>query len=83
MATIIITRHYSGFTNVEDTLEIGSHEYNGNAAATVYRLPEGYSTQNDVLYDCDGIECALYLDRGKVIADSWIGTRKTHLVEAQ
>jgi hypothetical protein len=36
MQTIIITRHYSGFTNVADTYQVGDHEADGNADVTAY-----------------------------------------------
>lgn len=83
MATILITRHYSGFTNVADTLQVGNFEFEENAAATEYTLPEGYRVKDGDLYDCDGILCALYLERGAVIANSMIGTREVRLAEVQ
>jgi hypothetical protein len=65
MQTIIITRHYSGFTNVADTYQVGDHEADGNADVTAYDLPTGYSVQDGLVYDHAGWQCeVLHGDHG-------------------
>lgn len=59
MKTIIVTRHYNGFVNASDTYQLGNHESDGSAVATVYELPEGYSTQNGFVYDPTGYMCEI------------------------
>lgn len=66
MNTIIITRHYNGFVNASDTLSIGNHEHEGNATATVYRLPDGYSAENGRIYNASGNGGEVHLVDGKV-----------------
>lgn len=66
MNTVTITRHYNSFVNVSDTLTIGNDEYQGDAAATVYRLPEGYSVENGRVFDPAGNGGEVHLVDGKV-----------------
>lgn len=62
MTKVIITRHYSGFCNVEDTYLIGNHEHHGRAYAAEFDLPAGYTVHNNRIYDAAGIECAIVPD---------------------
>lgn len=62
MTKVIITKRYSGFRNVSDDYVLGNREHFGQAAAKEYVLPEGYTVQDDRVYDSDDIECALVPD---------------------
>lgn len=73
MTNVIITRHYNGFTNVADTFSLGNHEVEGNAAASLYRLPVGYSVTNGYIYDSSDIECAITGEAGRVVLVSRAG----------
>ena len=59
MISIQVTRKYSGFQNVADTMEFGNHEADGQAALETYELPDGYLIAYNNVYDPAGIECAL------------------------
>ena len=61
MATVQITKHYSGFANVCDTYCLGNHEHAGMTEMTAYRLPDGYTyaPDMDAIYDPDGWMCAI------------------------
>lgn len=60
MTTVTITRAFSGFVNVEDTMLVGNHD---DLAGTVadYVLPEGYWIADDRMtpriVDPNGYEC--------------------------
>lgn len=71
---VMITRHYSSFRNVADTLSLGNHEYDGRAAMATYILPEGYTADADHIYDDAGYECALVLYKGHVTLISRVGS---------
>lgn len=58
--TIIITRHYSGVVNAADSFEIGNTEHEGNAATSVYRLPEGYTLHQGRVYDTSDYACEIH-----------------------
>ena len=74
MNTVIITRHFSTFNNVADSFVVGNYEGEGNAAATVYRLPEGYCVSNDRIYDKSDIECAIIAEGSRVVLMSQAGS---------
>lgn len=59
MTSIQVTRKYSDFRNIADTMEFGNHEADGQAALETYELPEGYTVAHNNIYDPAGIECAL------------------------
>lgn len=61
-AKITVTRHFSGFTNVADRFELGDHEHRGNASASEYYLPDGYSDGASAIYDPLGIRCEIVAD---------------------
>lgn len=50
IATITLTRHRSGFVNVIDKYTIGNSEHEGDAVASNYILPEGYSVTDSPGY---------------------------------
>jgi hypothetical protein len=64
MATVTITRAFSGFTNVADTMLVGAHD---DVAGTVaeYILPEGYTVDSDRIFDNHGFEC--FIETGAVL----------------
>ena len=73
MTIITITRHYNGFVNVADTYEVGNHEHEGNAAASNYVLPEGYTVSNGMIYDPAGYQCEVFGDERGVFLMSLAG----------
>jgi hypothetical protein len=60
MTTIMISRTYVA-DNREDLLRLGNHEHEGNTTVSEYLLPDGYSVNDDRIYDPAGIECAIVL----------------------
>lgn len=74
METVLITRHYSGFGNVEDTFSLGNSEHEGNASLSRYDLPAGYTVKSDRIFDTADIECAICAAGNKVMLVSRAGT---------
>ena len=64
MTTLLITRHFSRFGNVEDRFTVGDREYEGDAAASEYRVPEGYTLDGDTIRDPEGYECGIFPGKG-------------------
>lgn len=79
---VMITRHYNGFVNVQDKLSLGNNEADGNAAATLYRLPDGYTVADGCIYDTADIECALVLEGDEVKLISLAGKCADQILEA-
>lgn len=55
MNTVTITREFSGFSNVEDTMLVGQHDVAGTVAD--YILPAGYTVHDGRIFDVNSIEC--------------------------
>ncbi|MFG1454460.1 hypothetical protein V5F44_19730 [Xanthobacter sp. V2C-8] len=64
MTKITVTRMYSGFSNVADSFSLGNMEHEGNAAASSYDLPDGYTVDGGVLYDPMGYACEIIAGHG-------------------
>ena len=74
---VMLTRHYSGFSNREDRYSLGNNENEGRASASSYALPDGYAVDRDahVIRDPDGIECAIVSSVTGPMLMSMAGTR--------
>lgn len=59
MTTIVtITRHHSGFANVEDRYSIGDND-SADTSVGRYVLPHGYTVDDDVIRDPQGYQCEI------------------------
>lgn len=61
MTTLLVTRHFSGFVNVDDRFSVGDNEHEGDAATSKYRLPDGYTLHGETIRDPEGYECGIFL----------------------
>ena len=69
MANIMLTRKFSGFQNREDEIVIGNTEFEGDAEANEFSLPEGYSHDetDNIVRDRQGIACELVPEGTKAV----------------
>lgn len=82
MTTVVLTRYYSLFVNVQDRYSVGNHEADGDAATETYALPDGYSVIDGDICDPDNIVCLIYpAQNGKPTLISAIGNRERVTLE--